>query len=134
MKQLCDDLSICYNTLGKPYGKMYSLGRHTSQGRQQTHNIIIPDCMSNILMKVNSFESDVNSDVNSDLEEDENLITPLKHPSDVDDNIFKFHDNSKNNSVCDDNIENYIPSNDCLSCFASPSLVNTIKSVSGGII
>ena len=130
MKQLCNDLSICYNTLGTYYGKMYSLGRQTSQGRQQTHNITIPDFMSNILMKVNSFDSDVNHD----LDNLENLITPLKHPSDIDDSIFKFYDNSKNNNVCDDEIENYIPSNDCLSCFSSPSLVNTIRSVSGGII
>ena len=48
MKQLCNDISIIYSTIGKSGGIMFAMSRSCSQGRQQsynTNNINIDDMM-----------------------------------------------------------------------------------------
>ena len=48
MKQLCNDISIIYSTIGKSSGIMFAMSRSCSQGRQQsynTNNINIDDMM-----------------------------------------------------------------------------------------
>lgn len=42
MIQLCDDLSISYNTLGTEEGMMYTIQREGSQGRQQSNTTSTP--------------------------------------------------------------------------------------------
>ena len=38
MKQLCNDISIIYSTIGKSNGIMFAMSRSCSQGRQQSYN------------------------------------------------------------------------------------------------
>ena len=38
MKQLCNDISIVYSTIGKANGIMFAMSRSCSQGRQQSYN------------------------------------------------------------------------------------------------
>jgi transcription elongation factor Elf1 len=38
MKQLCNDISIVYSTIGKSNGIMFAMSRSCSQGRQQSYN------------------------------------------------------------------------------------------------
>ena len=46
MKQLCDDLSISYTTLGTEHGLMYIAQRQGSQGRQQSNTTSTPRTQS----------------------------------------------------------------------------------------
>jgi hypothetical protein len=39
MKNLCDDIYICYRTFGTKFGTMYTTARQTSQGTQRCYNV-----------------------------------------------------------------------------------------------
>lgn len=39
MKNLCDDIYICYRTFGTKFGAMYTTARQTSQGTQRCYNV-----------------------------------------------------------------------------------------------
>jgi hypothetical protein len=84
MKQLCNDISIIYSTIGKSNGIMFAMSRSCSQGRQQSYNtnsININDTMDfntpilnrPPLLKRSHYIPDIPESVNED-DEDNNLF------------------------------------------------------------
>uniref|UniRef100_A0A6C0DJV3 VWFA domain-containing protein n=1 Tax=viral metagenome TaxID=1070528 RepID=A0A6C0DJV3_9ZZZZ len=84
MKQLCNDISIIYSTIGKSNGIMFAMSRSCSQGRQQSYNtnsININDTMDfntpilnrPPLLKRSNYIPDIPESVNED-DEDNNLF------------------------------------------------------------
>ncbi len=133
MLQLCDDLSITYRTCGTRSGAMYSSARERSQGRQQSnttpmaaHNIpYFPQIQRQYAMGPDDFA---------------NCITPLQHPLDDQDPDDSFTMSSiSENALEDDDSDGFFPedhidfhvlADTSISCFATPSAVNTMRSMS----
>lgn len=145
LTQLCDDLYITHRTLGTRNGKMFTLARQSTQGRQQSH-------MSSPFSRGGT----------------QNLITPLRHPGDYDEmnDVFNqfaprapraafrrqsaldhafdtqpisfpeidvnFEDQGMTR-LEDDDIENYNTSDTVISCYASPSALDTMSRLTQGI-
>jgi hypothetical protein len=128
MIQLCDDLCIMYRTLGTRMGGTFTLARAQSQGRQQSNTVpMSPDGRDNFdfdspprLTRMNA-QQQINPFPS---------ITPLRNDPDLADadNVFRMDVVVDEE---DDNISNYVVGNDPISCFASPSAVNTMRSITG---
>jgi hypothetical protein len=140
LTQLCDDLYITHRTLGTRNGKMFTMARQSTQGRQQSH-------MSSPFSRGGT----------------QNLITPLQHPGDYDETedalsrlaprapraalrrqralehefdtqptVFpemdvNFEDQGMMHLSDDDSIETYKTSDTAISCYASPSALDTMS-------
>jgi hypothetical protein len=122
LRQLCDDLNITYRTMGTSQGRIMAVARQTSQGRQQSRNV----------------SATYNSNAETVIPQYNNLITPLQHPNDEDEfdmlnctGIRRRVDPFPNiqDSYSDD-IDNYTPSEDPISCYATPKAVDTMRSMS----
>ena len=136
LKQLCDDLYITHRTIGTRNGRMFTLARQVTQGRQQSY-IPSPRALS------------------------QNIVTPLQHPSDFDDDsqyenstprmrrqsaMFRtptrggLHVNPFPDIEPDfeeygmmqneDSIERHQMSDTVISCYATPGAVDTMRSMS----
>jgi len=97
---LCDDITIAYKTIYNKDGDMYSVARQASQGRQQTISVTPRRLV---------YENDRSRDT-YDISEDDN-------------------DNDDKTRM-DTNISLYMPSGMDATCFTSPSLMNTLRSLS----
>jgi hypothetical protein len=150
MKLLCDDISITYQMIGTYYGVPYTYTRQTSQGRQRAYNVrstsnddenllrsknnrfspmgISPllqrhyfrsSAMSNKRSITNDFGTMDEFDDNTIIEEPRLLNTIL------DDIEYEEEDEQD-----EDNLDNYLVSNDVTSCYSTPSVLNTMRSFS----
>ena len=136
LKQLCDDLYITHRTIGTRNGRMFTLARQVTQGRQQSH-IPSPRALS------------------------QNVLTPLHNPPDFDDDFQReepipgprrpnamfrtptrgglrvnpfpdIEDEFESIGMIqdEDSIERHQISDTVISCYATPSAVNTMRSMS----
>jgi hypothetical protein len=95
LKQLCDDLSIAYKTLGTENGRLLSSARQSGQGRQKSRNVSSPMHRE---------------------------ITPLYNNPDREDDFTQWHNRNE--------IDAYIPSENPISCYATPQATQTMRSMS----
>jgi len=129
MKQLCDDLYITYKNIGQVNGEMYASARYNSQGRQQSHNITTPRSASSQTTQVDRF------DLNTRFERQNactiNYITPLQNPSDLEDIFTGFGQEPSIPRISrqEDDIDLHDMSTDPVSCFASQSATQTMRSL-----
>lgn len=137
LNQIRDDLYITHRMLGTRNGRMFTLARQSTQGRQQSH-IPSPRVLN------------------------QNVVTPLQNPGDLDDDILQYENPTTlrlrrplNNRMSrtltsdvnpfphietdfealgmiqdEDSIERYQMSDTVISCYATPSAVDTMRSMS----
>ena len=79
LKNLCDDIYICYRTFGTNYGFMYCAARECSQGQQRAYTATqLPDDQQNVFTRQNAMYR--SNAVNDDEEEgDEEEGDKLQH-------------------------------------------------------
>jgi hypothetical protein len=130
MKQLCDDLYITYKNLGEVNGEMYASARYNSQGRQQNHNITTPRSASTQTTQVDRFDFTPRFERQNKCTI--NYITPLQNPSDLEDIFTGFGQEPSIPRISrrEDDIDLHDMSTDPVSCFASQSATQTMRSLS----
>jgi uncharacterized protein YegL len=84
LKNLCDDIYICYRTLGTKLGSMFCFARQTSQGAQRSYSANNTDAINNSCRFSNYFDSDPMLRHNHSLvlqtdEDNDDLNTILEH-------------------------------------------------------
>jgi len=152
LKLLCDDISQTYRTSGTDYGIIYASARCSSQGRQRTYNTNSDELDDNVIIhppplrraNTNSFQNldeilSTNSidygsrrpsisltipsdDINDDTFTRYNELGFVTVSSDTDDESVEF--------VMEDEIENYISEDVNTTCFATPGVLDTMRSMS----
>jgi hypothetical protein len=123
MIQLCDDLYIMHSTVGTKDGLNITMAREQSQGRQQSNTVpLTPN-----RVRSPSFEDFDFAPPKRRRDASISSITPISNDPDENDEMdTAFAFDSKD---YDDDISSYELCDDPVSCFASPSAVNTMNSI-----
>jgi len=151
---LCDDISLTYRTFNTEHGAMFAIARSSSQGRQQTYNVrstsasatvdyddatvfMTPSCPPRIARTNTVSHNDSNDIINanshghgdSDSEDDETIPPPTCAPQ-----LRRIYttidsDNSDDEYLPEDELRNYIPTETDTTCYATPSILNTMRTM-----
>jgi hypothetical protein len=136
LNQLCDDIHITYKTLGTRVGGMYSSARQTSQGMQRSYTSPRAPSVDYDLPPMGIRRQNAIVRSNAMDEFDDFHMSPLVLPPQA----VNPDEESVNISVSDgsvlfqsaDEIENYVSVETNVSCYSTPTVVNTMRSVSSG--
>jgi hypothetical protein len=138
MKLLCDDISITYQNIGKLSGLSFTYNRQTSQGRQRAYNVRsssnddinllktkynrYPQNNTPPLLLKRQFARSITNDFGTMDEFDDNADI-IDIPTLLDEIINEGDED-------EDDLDNYLVSNDITSCYSTPSVLNTMRSFS----
>jgi hypothetical protein len=141
MAQLCDDLSIVYQTAGTRHGQMLSVARSSSQGRQNSNTTTMTQDVNHDHDYDDTFVPAYDSQVpmlprSNAIAFDTQLMrsntlgpTPLLHPVDEEDDFEPIFQEIEGDFDDNDYIDRYLPSENPISCFATPTALHTIRSL-----
>jgi uncharacterized protein YegL len=134
MCQLCDDLCIVYRTVGTRHGQMFSVARGASQGRQNSNTTTMSQAID--YDEDDTFVSRFRAPTsNTDLSQPSLTrlhtinVTPLMNPLDEEDDFESIFSETDGEFERNDYIENHMPSENPISCFATPTALHTIRSL-----
>jgi hypothetical protein len=158
MKVLCDDIIITYNTIGTHRSNYYSTARQSSQGRQRTYNVTTNDSFEddqllgarsrNHIQRQNAMGQNVmtprlarqkTATFYPDSESTQVGIYPFpsvdsevefQQSRQLNENVFVHTPFQENDQSFEDEIDNFLPSNNNISCYATPSALNTMRTMS----
>jgi uncharacterized protein YegL len=135
MCQLCDDLCIVYRTVGTRHGQMFSVARASSQGRQNSNTTSmsqVPDSFDTVVPTYQDSQEPMTPRSNARpplLRVNTAAITPLMNPVDEADDFETVFPDIDGEFERNDYIENHMPSENPISCFATPTALHTIRSL-----
>jgi hypothetical protein len=130
--QLCDDLCIVYRTAGTRHGQMLSIARSASQGRQQSNTTSMSqdhDSFDTIVPAYQDSQEPMSDSSVFMLRINNRSITPLMQPIDESDDFEPVFSEDEGEFERTDYIEHHMPSDNPISCFATPTALHTIRSL-----
>jgi len=155
MKLLCDDISVTYQNMGLTNGLPFTYNRQTSQGRQRSYNVRSTSNADENLLRSKNNRLDIDTqplrlqrqyavssamftrsiatnDFGTIDEFDDNNIVERSLNINTD-NIEQYNTEQDNTVDDEDNLDNYLVSNEVTSCYSTPSVLNTMRSISQNI-
>lgn len=156
MKVLCDDIIITFQTIGTLRSNYYSTARQSSQGRQRTYNVTTNDSFEddqlldartrNHVRRQNAMDDMSDMPMRPRLvRQNTGMFNPYQHPiprfpsidsedpvfiRQVDDNLFAHTPFQGTDHPLEDEIDNFLPSNNNISCYATPRGLDTMRTMS----
>lgn len=149
MKVLCDDIIITFQTIGTHRSNYYSTARQSSQGRQRTYNVTTNDSFEDDQLLGARTRNHIQRQNAMDdmpmcprlIRQTTGMITPFpsidsEDPSQqlanrqVFDTVFAHTPFQDTDHSLDDEIDNFLPSNNNISCYATPRGLDTMRTLS----
>ena len=133
MKNLCDDIYICYKTFDKTYASMYISARHSSQGAQRYYTV--SETPQDITNNFNGFDGFDGFDASDELDKDISF-TPMKRLKRHKVNNYfnnmgnNSNTNNTNNTNNIDDIDGYQVSNFNDTPYLTPSSTQLMREIS----
>jgi hypothetical protein len=135
MKLLCDDISITYQNMGKVNGLSFTYNRQSSQGRQKAYNVRTTSNDDDNLLrtKYNRYPRFDTPPLFLKRHCARSITNDFGTMDEFDDNTEIIDFPTLLDEIIDedeDNLDNYLVSNDVTSCYSTPSVLNTMRSFS----
>lgn len=141
LKQLCEDIYITYRTIGTRIGHMYSSARQATQGMQRTYtNSRVPQVRMGApsplvfgMRRQNAMDNaGLSRNYAMDEFDDFRLPSPLNLDVSAEDDPNRFDMSDISLLEDQDDLDNYVSVETNVSCYSTPTVVNTMRSVSAG--
>lgn len=140
MKLLCDDISITYQNMGTINGLSFTYNRQSSQGRQKTYNVRTTSNDDDNLLRT-KYNRYPQKNAPPLFLKRQYAASNFDNRSKINDfgtmDEFEYDDEVTETPTLldvidedEDNLDNYLVSNDNISCYSTPSILNTMRSFS----
>jgi uncharacterized protein YegL len=129
LNQLCDDLNITYKTIGTRVGGMYSSSRQASQGMQRSYTSPRTPTIDYNLPQIGFGRQNAIARTNAMDEFDD--FHQLPRTVFIEEESINAS-NYEGSLLDSDDIESYVSVETNISCYSTPTAINTMRSVSSG--
>lgn len=146
LKQLCEDIHVTYRTMGTRVGHMYSTARQRTQGMQRAYTTSstprtddrydllpneFPNVFTNTRLGMRRHSQILRSNASDEFDD---FHDPLPRAPSIDAlniDIPAINVTSNDGSLFpEDDLDNYVTEDTNISCYSTPTVVNTMRSLS----